>query len=378
MFERDPQEMEELKTERNPTETSAAEGGSLVPPDTATGSGFSEEYSAKNIEVLKGLEAVRKRPDMYIGGTDQEGLHHLVYEVLDNSIDEALQGQCKNIKVKIYQDGGVSVLDDGRGIPVDLHEGEGRSALEVVMTVLHAGGKFDHRSYKVSGGLHGVGVSVVCALSEWMEVEVYREDPKTRERMAYRQTYAKGIPTSPVTVLGKVDKRGTMVRFKPDPKIMETIEFKYEILAKRCRELAFLNKDIRISLTDERTGKEDVFHYVDDIKVFVRHYNSSKQAIHADIIYFEKGEEQSGIVLELAMQYNDEYSTENIYSFANNINTLHGGTHLSGFKSGLTRTLNKYAKDNKILKENEDAPDGNDYLEGLVAVVSVKLPNPKF
>jgi DNA gyrase subunit B len=336
------------------------------------------DYTAQNIEVLKGLEAVRKRPDMYIGGTDQGGLHHLVYEVLDNSIDEVLAGQAKNIKVKIYQDGYVSVLDDGRGIPVDVHEEEGRSALEVVMTVLHAGGKFDHRSYKVSGGLHGVGVSVVCALSERMDVEVYRDDRETGERMQYRQAYERGIPTSPVTKVGKVDKRGTLVRFKPDPQIFETVEFKYEILAKRCRELAFLNKDVRISITDERTGKEDLFHYQDGIKEFVRHYNAAKQAIHRDIIYFEKEDEPSRVVVELAMQYNDEYSTENIYTFANNINTIHGGTHLSGFKSGLTRTLNKYAKDNKILKDNEDSPDGNDYLEGLVAVVSVKLPNPKF
>ncbi len=348
-----------------------------APPSPAPPAG-GDGYGAENIEVLKGLEAVRKRPDMYIGGTDQEGLHHLVYEVIDNSIDEALQGQCKHIKVKIYQDGSISVLDDGRGIPVEMHRTEKRSALEVVMTVLHAGAKFDHRSYKVSGGLHGVGVSVVCALSEWMAVEVYREDPGTHECMAYQQTYERGIPTSPVTTLGKAIKRGTLVRFKPDPTIMESLEFKYEILAKRCRELSFLNKGLRISLADERSGKEELYLYEDGIKDFVRHYNSAKVAIHADIIYFEKSDAESGVVLELAMQYNDEYSTENIYSFANSINTIHGGTHLSGFKSGLTRTLNKYAKDNKILKENEDVPDGNDYLEGLVAVINVRLPNPKF
>ncbi len=338
----------------------------------------SGDYSAKNIEVLKGLEAVRKRPDMYIGGTEQSGLHHLVYEVLDNSIDEALQGWCKNIKVRIYQDGSISVLDDGRGIPVDIHEEEGRSALEVVMTVLHAGGKFDHRSYKVSGGLHGVGVSVVCALTEWMEVEVYREDSKTRERMAYKQTYKRGVPTAPVTQVGKVDKRGTLVRFKPDPVVFETVEFKYDMIAKRCRELAFLNRGVKVSVNDERTQKEDVYCYQDGIKEFVRHYNASKEVVHRDIVHFEKEDSASGVSVEIALQYNDEYSMDNIYSFANNINTVHGGTHLSGFKSGLTRTLNKYAKDNRILKESEETPDGNDYLEGLVGVISVKLPNPKF
>ncbi len=358
----------------NGSEMALAE--STVKTVEAEGAAAGGEYTAQNIEVLKGLEAVRKRPDMYIGGRGSEGLHHLVYEVLDNSIDEALAGYCKNIKVKIYQDGYVSVFDDGRGIPVEMHESEGRSALEVVMTVLHAGGKFDHRSYKVSGGLHGVGVSVVNALSEKMEVEVYRE--KDHARIAYRQTYEKGIPTSPVTTVGKVDKRGTLVRFKPDATIMEALEFKYEILAKRCRELAFLNRDIHIHISDERTGKEDHFHYEEGIKEFVLHYNAAKVAAHRDIIHFEKSDPVSGVILEIAMQYNDEYSTDNIYSFANNINTIHGGTHLSGFKSGLTRTLNKYAKDNKILKDNDETPDGNDYLEGLVAVISVKLPDPKF
>jgi DNA gyrase subunit B len=368
--------MEQLREEKN----QQLAGGDQAPPVDVVEPERTEpsDYTARNIEVLKGLEAVRKRPDMYIGGTDQEGLHHLVYEVLDNSIDEALQGQCSNIKVRIFQDGSISVLDDGRGIPVEMHETEGRSALEVVMTVLHAGAKFDHRSYKVSGGLHGVGVSVVCALSEWMEVEVYREDPQNHERRAYHQKYERGVPVTGVTTLGKIDRRGTKVRFKPDTSVFETVEFKHEILGKRCRELAFLNKDVRISLHDERTGKEETFHYEDGIKDFIRHYNASKEVLHPDIIYIQRNDEPSGVILELAMQYNDEYSTENIYSFANNINTIHGGTHLSGFKSGLTRTLNKYAKDNKILKDNEDTPDGNDYLEGLVAVVSVKLPNPKF
>ncbi|HVR75984.1 MAG TPA: DNA topoisomerase (ATP-hydrolyzing) subunit B [Planctomycetota bacterium] len=333
-----------------------------------TGSG---EYDASSIKVLEGLSAVRKRPDMYIGGTGPDGLHHLVYEVLDNSIDEALQGSCKNIQLHIYLDGSVSVLDDGRGIPVEKHE-TGKSALEVVMTVLHAGGKFDHKSYRVSGGLHGVGVSVVCALSERMEVDVYRDG------MAHHQEYRRGTPVGPVTTLGQTDKRGTKVRFKPDPEIFETVEFQYDVLSKRCRELAFLNKGLRISLVEEQTGKSDVFCYEDGIRAFVAHQNSKKEVVHKDIIYFAKEEPQSHVRLEVAMQYNNEYSTENIYTFANNINTLHGGTHLSGFKSSLTRTFNKYARDHKLLKDNDDLPEGSDYLEGLVAIVSVQLPDPKF
>ena len=328
-------------------------------------------YTASNIRVLEGLEAVRKRPDMYIGGTDASGLHHLVYEVLDNSIDEVLQGACDSIHLHLYADGSISVLDNGRGIPVDLHE-TGKSALEVVMTVLHAGGKFDHKSYKVSGGLHGVGVSVVCALSERLEVEVYRDGT------AYRQSYKRGVPTGPVTSAGKVEKRGTKVRFLPDKTIFETVQFQYDVLSKRCRELAFLNKGLRITLSDDVTEKTDSFQYDDGIRAFVHHQNSNKEVVHKDIIYFEKGDEESNVILEVAMQYNCEYSTDNIYTFANNINTIHGGTHLSGFKSALTRTFNKYARDGKLIKENEDPPDGSDYLEGLVAVVSVKVPDPKF
>lgn len=330
-------------------------------------------YDASSIKVLEGLEAVRKRPDMYIGGTDASGLHHLVYEVLDNAIDEALQGWCNNVQVHLYLDGTVSVQDDGRGIPVEDHE-SGKSALEVVMTVLHAGGKFDHDSYKVSGGLHGVGVSVVCALTERMEVDVYRNGT------AYRQEYARGIPTGPVVKLGETNKRGTKVRFKPDPEVFETVKFQYDTLSKRCRELAFLNKGLRISLVEESesNNKSDAFCYEDGIRAFVQHQNSKKDALHKDIIYFEKDDTASKTVLEVAMQYNSEYSTDNIYSFANNINTVHGGTHMTGFKSSLTRTLNKYARTNKLLKENEDLPDGSDYLEGLVAIVSVKLPDPKF
>jgi DNA gyrase subunit B len=281
---------------------------------------------------------------MYIGGTDGSGLHHLVYEVLDNSIDEALQGECSNIQLHLYTDGSISVLDDGRGIPVDMHE-TGRSALEVVMTVLHSGGKFDHKSYKVSGGLHGVGVSVVCALSEWLEVDVFRNG------MTYHQRYIRGVPTGPVAALGKVEKRGTKVRFKADAEIFETIDLEYDVLSKRCRELAFLNKGLRISLHDERTGKSDSFCYEDGIRAFVAHQNSSKEVIHEGIIYLQGEEPESKVLLEVAMQYNKEYSTDNVYSFANNINTIHGGTHLSGFKSALTRTFNKYARDHKLLKE---------------------------
>ncbi|MGQ9589237.1 MAG: DNA topoisomerase (ATP-hydrolyzing) subunit B [Planctomycetota bacterium] len=356
----------EFKETEARAESTATAGEDGVPQTAAP-----SDYSAANIRVLEGLEAVRKRPDMYIGSTDAAGLHHLVYEVLDNSIDEVLAGFCTDIYVRIYADGSISVLDNGRGIPVDTHE-SGKSALEVVMTVLHAGGKFDHKTYTVSGGLHGVGVSVVCALSERMDVDVYRDG------LNYRQSYRRGIPTGPVTVLGKADKRGTRARFKPDAEIFETVEFNYETLSKRCRELAFLNRGLRIFLEDERTGKSDSYCYQDGIRAFVRHHNSNKDVVHKDIIYFQKADEPSGVILEVAMQYNTEYSTDNIYTFVNNINTIHGGTHLSGFKSGLTRTFNKYAKDYKLTKEGDEPPDGSDYLEGLTAIVSVKLPEPKF
>ena len=354
------------------TKTATDERENLVETQPLTDTGKAEsEYNASSIQVLEGLEAVRKRPDMYIGSTEAAGLHHLVYEVLDNSIDEALQGSCTNIQVHIYSDGSISVMDDGRGIPVEQHK-TGKSALEVVMTVLHAGGKFDHKTYKVSGGLHGVGVSVVCALTEWMEVEVYRNGHN------YRQEYRRGIPSGPVATLGKTDKRGTKVRFKPDTQIFPTVDFQYDVLSKRCRELAFLNKGLQISTADDRSGKSDAFMYQDGIRAFVQHYNSTKDVVHKDIVYFEKTDEASSISLEVAMQYNTEYSTDNIYTFANNINTIHGGTHLSGFKSALTRTFNKYAKDHKLIKETDDLPDGSDYLEGLVAIVSVKVPDPKF
>jgi DNA gyrase subunit B len=328
-------------------------------------------YDSSHIKVLEGLEAVRKRPDMYIGGTDSGGLHHLVFEVLDNSIDEALAGFCDRIVVKIFGDGSVSILDNGRGIPVDMHE-TGVSALEVVMTKLHAGGKFDHKAYKVSGGLHGVGVSVVCALSEWLEVESYRNG------LRHRQRYTRGHPDGDVAQFGKADHTGTLVRFKPDAQIFESVEFRYEIIAKRCRELAFLNKGLRIQLVDERSSTEENFYFEEGIIDFVRHCNATKEPLHKEIFYFQKDDAATGVGLEVALQYNSDYSTDNIFSFANNIHTVHGGTHLSGFKSALTRTLNKYARDNKVSKESDDLPEGNDYLEGLVAVVSVKVPDPKF
>jgi DNA gyrase subunit B len=364
----------ELKEEtvEKPDPTPGQIDSGQVPEDPpATGS--DADYGAGNIQVLEGLEAVRKRPDMYIGGTDAGGLHHLVFEVLDNSVDEALAGHCTIVKLRIHDDGSLSVSDDGRGIPVGMHQ-SGKSALEVVMTTLHAGGKFDAQSYKISGGLHGVGVSAVCALSEHLEVESYRDGKVNR------QTYARGKTTSEVTVLGTTDKRGTLLRFKPDGDIFETVDFKYEVLAKRCRELAFLNKGLRILVQDERVGegetKEDNFFYEEGIIDFVRHHNATKAPIHEDIIYFNS--EVNDVVLEVAMQYNDEYSTDNIFTFANNINTIHGGTHLSGFKSSLTRTLNKYARDNRGVKDTDSLPEGNDYLEGLVAIVSVKLGDPKF
>ncbi|MBN1420360.1 MAG: DNA topoisomerase (ATP-hydrolyzing) subunit B [Planctomycetes bacterium] len=328
-----------------------------------------EQYNWESIKVLEGLDAVRRRPDMYIGGTDSGGLHHLVYEVLDNSIDEALIGECKHIHVRIHEDESVSVTDDGRGIPVELHRTEGVSSLQVVMTILHAGGKFDHRSYKVSGGLHGVGVSVVNALSEWLIAEVYRDGH------IYRQAYERGKPVTDVEKMGRTDRRGTRVHFKADPEVFGDLRFDYETLAKRCRELAFLNKGVEIHVLDKRAEKEETFLYEEGITAFVRHLNQNKDVIHPDIISLH-GEEQ-GIDLDVAMQYNDGYSEDNIFAFANNIHTIHGGTHASGFKSALTRTFNKYARDQGLLK-NDTPPDGRDYLEGLVAVVSVKLPDPKF
>ena len=327
-----------------------------------------ERYDAESIKVLGGIEAVRKRPAMYIGDTSLRGLHHLVEEVVCNSVDEAVAGFCENISVKINADGCVTVIDDGRGIPVDVHKETKKSALEVVMTMLHAGGKFEHKSYKISGGLHGVGVSVVNALSEWMEVEVRRDGH------IYFQRYEKGIVKSPVEVRGVTKKRGTRVIFKPDTEIFEDIAFCYETIAKRLREYAFLNKGLKISLTDERTDKSEIFKYEGGIKEFVKELNEGKETIHRDIIYLEK--EADGIIIQVALQYNDGY-TENVYSFANNINTIEGGTHLSGFRASLTRTLNSYAKSKGLLDEDK-ALTGDDYREGLTAVISIKLPEPQF
>ncbi|HHT9124960.1 MAG TPA: DNA topoisomerase (ATP-hydrolyzing) subunit B [Candidatus Brocadiia bacterium] len=327
-----------------------------------------EKYDATAIKVLGGIEAVRKRPAMYIGDTTTRGLHHLVEEVVINSVDEAMAGYCSNINVKVNADGSLSVVDDGRGIPVDIHKETKKPALEVVMTTLHAGGKFEHKSYKVSGGLHGVGVSVVNALSQWLEVEV-RKDGR-----AYFQRYEHGKTATALEDRGPTKKVGTKVVFKPDPTIFEDTTFSFEIIAKRLRELSFLNKGLRINITDERTNKSDTFKYDGGIKAYVKDINEGKDVIHRDIIHFEK--EENDTIVEVAIQYNDGYN-ENVYSFVNNINTIEGGTHLSGFRAALTRTLNNYAKAQNLLKE-EKAPTGDDYREGLTAVISVKVPDPQF
>jgi len=327
-----------------------------------------KKYDAESIQVLEGLEAVRRRPAMYIGDTYSKGLHHLVYEVVDNSIDEALAGHCTKVDVTIYHDNSVSVTDNGRGIPVDMHKTEKKPAVEVALTVLHAGGKFDHDSYKVSGGLHGVGVSVVNGLSEWLEVEVRRDEK------VYHQRYERGKTMSKLTVIGKSKTTGTKVTFKPDKEIFKSIEFSYDVLSQRLRELAFLNKGLEISLKDERSEKENVFKFEGGVISFVEYLNKNKNPLHNKVVYFEK--EKEGIDLEVALQYNDSYS-ENIFSYANNINTIEGGTHLSGFKSALTRAINQYAKGKNLLKD-DIAISGDDTREGLTAVVSVKISNPQF
>ncbi|MCX7761240.1 MAG: DNA topoisomerase (ATP-hydrolyzing) subunit B [Candidatus Kryptonium sp.] len=337
-------------------------------PKTQPSNGDGSEYTAEAIHVLKGLEAVRKRPAMYIGDVGVRGLHHLVYEVVDNSIDEALAGYCKNIEVTINKDGSVSVLDDGRGIPVDIHPEEKKSALEVVMTVLHAGGKFDKRVYKVSGGLHGVGVSVVNALSEWLIAEVYRDGK------IYRQKYERGVPVTPVEVIGTTDKRGTKVTFLPDKLIFKNIKFDFERLSERMRELAFLNPDVTITLEDKRTGQKEVYHYTGGIVEFVKYVNSTKKPLHSDVIYITG--EKEGVYVDVGIQYTEEY-TDTILSYVNDINTIEGGTHVSGFKSALTRTLNAYAQKNNLLKSKIELT-GDDFREGLTAIISVKVPEPQF
>ena len=330
-----------------------------------------QEYGASQIQVLEGLEAVRKRPGMYIGSTGPRGLHHLVYEVVDNSIDEALAGNCSKIYVAINADGSITVEDDGRGIPVEVHPKTGLSTLETVLTVLHAGGKFGGGGYKVSGGLHGVGVSVVNALSEWLVAEVHRDGK------AYRQEYKKGNPQTKLEVVGESDHTGTIISFIPDAEIFDEIEFSFDTLEYRLRELSFLNKGIKIIFEDKREGKEKYrdFHYTGGLVEYVKFLNKSRTGIHEDIVYIDK--KVDDCLVEIAMQYTDGY-TENIYSFANNINTHEGGSHLAGFKAALTKTINEYAKRNGALKDKDSNLSGEDIREGLTAVVSVKLPDPQF
>ncbi len=333
--------------------------------------GAQTTYGAEDIKVLKGLSAVRKRPAMYIGSTGPDGLHHLVYEAVDNSVDESLAGYCNNIDVILHHDGSCTVIDDGRGIPTGPHPGdtEGRTATEVVLTELHAGGKFESTVYKISGGLHGVGISVVNALSEWLEVEIKQNG------QVFQQRFERGVPAGPLAVVGKTKGRGTKVTFKPDNEIFEMTEFSYDVLSQRLRELAFLNSGLKINVHDERTDKSKEFIYKGGIVSFVEHINKNKTPLHSKPVYISG--EKDGIIAEVALQYNDSYA-EMIYTFANNINTREGGTHLIGFKSALTRTANSYATASGILKAGKDNVSGDDIREGLAAVISVKLPNPQF
>ena len=335
-------------------------------------------YTAQNIQVLEGLEAVRKRPAMYIGDVNMRGLHHLVYEVVDNSIDEALAGYCTHVEVTIFEDNSISVRDNGRGIPTDMHPKEKRSALEVVMTVLHAGGKFDKGTYKVSGGLHGVGVSCVNALSTHMQVDVFREGKH------FVQEYEKGKPLYAVKMVGESDDRGTLVTFKPDPEIFSVTEYDYDILSARLRELAFLNKGLRLSLTDRRvqnedgTYKNDSYYSANGLKDFLAYLDSSRNVLMQEPIYIEG--EKNGVPVELAMEYNDGFS-ENLHSYVNNINTIEGGTHLTGFRLGLTKTLGDYARKSGMLDKLDKQKieiKGDDFREGLTAVISVKVSEPQF
>ncbi len=330
-------------------------------------------YDESAIEALKGLDPVRKRPGMYIGDTTTRGLHHLVWEIVNNSVDEAMAGHCENIWVTLHPDGSVSVTDDGRGIPVGMHPTEKKSTLEVVLCDLHAGGKFGGGGYKVSGGLHGVGASVVNALSEWTEAEV------SRDGKVYTMAFERGIKKSDLKTVGKRVKTGTKITFKPDPTIFAETAFDYERIVARCRELAYLNESLAFYLEDERTGKKDEFKYIKGIIQFVKQLNEGKDVVHHQVVYLEKEEvgKDNPLSVQVAMQYNDGYA-ESLHSFANNINTPGGGTHLSGFKTALTRTLNFYAKSNNLIKDEKEMPNGDDLREGLSAIISVKVPNPQF
>ncbi len=330
---------------------------------------FDHTYDASNIKILEGLEAVRKRPDMYIGNRQEGGLHHLVYEVLDNSIDEALAGRCDQIIVHVHPDGSCSIEDNGMGIPVDMHAEAHKSALEVVLTTLHAGGKFDNKAYKVSGGLHGVGVSVVNALSEWLEADVYRDGKH------WHFECARGAAKGPVREIGETTKRGTRITFLPDEEIFETREFSHDTLLKRIRELAYLNAGVNVIFQDDRVQKKERFHYENGLKAFVEYLNEGKAAL-SDVIHFYKEDEDSRLAWVIAMQYNDSY-TENLLAFANNIRNIDGGTHLSGFKTALTRTMNAYARNSNMLKDGM-ATTGEDLREGLTAVISVRVSEPHF
>src|SRR5438128_2854472 len=356
--------MPDLEPQNDEQRSAAATPEARVEPGTApaagpnasdNGSGASDDYGADKIKVLEGLEAVRKRPAMYIGSTGPSGLHHLVYEVVDNSIDEALAGFCDQIIVTLHIDGSVTVINDRRGIPVDLHA-SGQAAAEVALTVLHAGGKFDNESYKVSGGLHGVGVSVVNALSETLDLEIWRNG------QVYQQSYERGHPTGELEPTGTTKRRGTKVTFKPDPQIFETTVFSFDTLAQRLRELAFLNGGVLITLDDERDGKSHKFHYEGGIVSFVTHLNKNRTAVNEKPIYMRG--EKDGIEAEIALQWNDGYA-EMVYAFANNINTHEGGTHLSGFRSALTRTINYYATKNNLAKDLKESITGDDIREGL-------------